>query len=100
MRINLKKVHENLTSKWAEKAKEYFDRHMKKDLQSYSGRWVIEKFPALYDLYSGITNKRSFETHGGSVRISSLLHDAWPVSLSVITLWNAKEDEQELGTTN
>lgn len=28
------KVYDNLTAKWAEKAKEYFDRHMKKDLLS------------------------------------------------------------------
>lgn len=53
------KVYENLTAKWAEKAKEYFDRHMKKDLLSYCGRWIIEKFPALYDSYSGITNNPS-----------------------------------------
>lgn len=32
---------------------------MKKDLLSYCGRWIIEKFPALYDSYSGITNNPS-----------------------------------------
>lgn len=42
MRTNLKKVYENLTATWAEKAKEYFDWHMKRDLLSCSGRWIIQ----------------------------------------------------------
>nr|XP_034316005.1 uncharacterized protein LOC117685662 [Crassostrea gigas] len=48
-----------LTAKWTESAKSYFDRHMRKDLTSYSGRWIIEQFPSLYDSYSGITNNPS-----------------------------------------
>ena len=52
-------AYQNLTPKWAEKATDYFDRHMKKDLLKYSGRWIIEQFPSLYDHYSGITNNPS-----------------------------------------
>lgn len=32
MRINLKKVYENLIVMWVEKVKEYFDWYMKRDL--------------------------------------------------------------------
>ena len=41
-------AYQNLTPKWGEKAKDYFDRHMKKDLLKYSGRWIIEQFLSLY----------------------------------------------------
>lgn len=53
------KIYEKLTAKWAEKAKKYFDRHLKKDILSYSGRWVIEQIPSLFDPFSGITNNPS-----------------------------------------
>ena len=37
-------AYQNLTPKGAEKAKDCFDRHMKKYLLKYSGRWIIEQF--------------------------------------------------------
>lgn len=52
-------TYEDLASKWTASVKSYFDKYMKSDLLKYSGRWIIEKIPGLYDPYSGITNNPS-----------------------------------------
>ena len=52
-------TYEKLTSKWSANVKAYFDKRLKEDLMTYSGRWVIEEIPGLYDPFSGITNNPS-----------------------------------------
>ena len=52
-------IYETLTCKWTQSVKTYFDKNIKPDILQYSGRWIIENFPNLYDPYSGITNNHS-----------------------------------------
>jgi hypothetical protein len=75
-----------VTDKWAEKAKSYFDRHMKRDLMEYSGRWVIEEFPGLYDSYSGITNNASESINAVLKRMTGC--QELPVDSMVLSLYH------------
>ena len=49
-------TYEELTCKWTQSVKTYFDKSIKPDILKYSGRWLIEEFRNLYDPYSGVTN--------------------------------------------
>ena len=50
--------HDNiaqLSATWSQPFLEYFDKHLKKDIEQHAGRWLIEPLN-IYNPYSGITN--------------------------------------------
>jgi len=47
------------TKKWTVEVMQHFDKEIKNDILQYSGRWLIEKFPGMYDPFSGITSNNS-----------------------------------------
>ena len=47
------------TSKWPREVLEHFDKFIAPAILNHSGRWLIEKYPGMYDPYSGITNNLS-----------------------------------------
>lgn len=49
----------NLTSKWAPDVLEHFEKNISSAIQFHSGKWLIQKYPGLFDPYSGITNNLS-----------------------------------------
>ncbi|CAG2237061.1 unnamed protein product [Mytilus edulis] len=48
-----------LTSKWTPVVLEHFNKHISPAIQNHSGKWLIEKYPGMFDPYSGITNNLS-----------------------------------------
>ncbi|CAC5425346.1 unnamed protein product [Mytilus coruscus] len=48
-----------LTSKWTPVVLEHFDKYISLAIQNHSGKWLIEKYPGMFDPYSGITNNLS-----------------------------------------
>ncbi|CAG2193722.1 unnamed protein product [Mytilus edulis] len=48
-----------LTSKWTPVVLEHFNKHICPAIQNHSGKWLIEKYPGMFDPYSGITNNLS-----------------------------------------
>ena len=48
-----------LTSQWTPVVLEHFNKHISPAIQNHSGKWLIEKYPGMFDPYSGITNNLS-----------------------------------------
>jgi hypothetical protein len=51
----------NLTSKWAPDVLEHFEKKNSSAIQFHSGKWLIQKYPGMFDPYSGITKLIIFQ---------------------------------------
>jgi hypothetical protein len=51
----------SLTSKWAPDVLEHFEKKISSAIQFHSGKWLIQKYPGMFDPYSGITKLIIFQ---------------------------------------
>jgi hypothetical protein len=58
-------LRSSLTTKWPPVVVEHFDKTIVPAIMYRSGKWLIEKYPCMFDPYSGITNNVSESIRGG-----------------------------------
>jgi hypothetical protein len=58
-------LRSSLTTKWPHVVVEHFDKTIVPAIMYHSGKWLIEKYPCMFDPYSGITNNVSESIRGG-----------------------------------
>ena len=58
-------LRSSLTTKWPPVVVEHFDKTIVPAIMYHSGKWLIEKYPCMFDPYSGITNNVSESIRGG-----------------------------------